>query len=91
MDDVIVGKTAYGNVAERLMASNFNINSLRTNAVLLPNEWKIIDTAVISAAEPRLQAVGDLMSRGLVYRTGTGLGQTILESYKDWGDFFQMD
>jgi uncharacterized linocin/CFP29 family protein len=49
-------------------------------ATLRKDEWKLLDEAVISAAKPRLRAVADLRSAGLVYNIPNGMGKTILES-----------
>jgi len=86
IDNLFQGK-AYGTVAQRLQAMNFNINALRTNDTLRKDEWKEYDKAVIAAAQRRLRGVADLMSRGLVYRIGgNGLAKTVLE-YEDQSDF----
>ena len=46
-------------VARRLLAHNFDVNAaLRTNATLLNDEWKDIDSAVLKAAQPRLVGSG---------------------------------
>jgi len=52
------------------------------NATLRKDEWKVIDTAVIQAFKSRLIGVADLISRGLVYNIGDGLGTTVLEYQK---------
>lgn len=49
------------------------------NATLRKDEWIQLDTAVIKAAKPRLNAVTDLRSAGLVYTIPNGLGKTVLE------------
>lgn len=48
------------------------------NATLRKDEWKMLDTAVIKAAQPRLRIIGDFRSRGLVF-TLNGLSKTVLE------------
>jgi uncharacterized linocin/CFP29 family protein len=58
---------------------------LITNATLRKDEWKQYDTAVIKAAQQRLGGVQDLISRGLTYSIGNGLGKTVLE-YEDQSD-----
>lgn len=72
--------------AAKLLASGMNVNSLRTNNVLRKEEWVQYDQAVVMAAQQRLVGVADLMSRGLVYRIGNGMGKTVLE-YEDSSDF----
>jgi len=74
-----------GSIARRLLASNMDVEkALRTNATLRNDEWKDIDTAVVNAAQQRLNGIEDLMSRGLVRRTN-GLAKTVLE-YEDVSD-----
>ena len=68
-----------GDVATRLMQSGFNINSLRTNAVLRKDEWSQLDTALIEVARKRLPLVTALVGAGLTFNIGNGLGTTILE------------
>jgi uncharacterized linocin/CFP29 family protein len=55
--------------------------NLVTNAptALRKDDWVHLDTAVIKAARPRLNAVADLRQAGLVYNIPNGLGKTIYE------------
>lgn len=76
-----------GPVAQRLLQSGFNINSLRTNDVLRKDEWKQMDDILLAVARRRLVAVNELVSRGLTYNIGNGLGTTILE----WEQVSDMD
>ena len=76
-----------GSVANTLMQSNFNINSLRTNAVLRKDEWSQLDQILIQVARQRLVAVEELVTRGLTFDIGNGLGTTILE----WEQVTDMD
>jgi len=69
-----------GSTAQKLLASGMNVNSLRTNATLRNDEWKQFDEGIVSAAQDRLVGVNDLLSRGLRYTIGNGLGKTVLES-----------
>ncbi len=71
--------TAHGSVAQRLLQSNFSVNSLRTNAVLRKEEWLLFDTAVIEVARQRLRLVGDLLTAGLRFDVSNPLGTTIIE------------
>lgn len=50
-------------------------------ATLRRDEWKMLDDAVIGVAESRLTGVQDLISRGLVYNLGNGMGTTVLETH----------
>jgi len=84
MDLIYKGK-AVGDVAMKLLQSNFNINALRTNDVLLYDEWKVIDKAVLKAATQRLLGIGDLQSRGLTYDIPNGLAKTVL-AWQDSSD-----
>jgi len=71
--------------AQKLLASGLKVNALRTNATLRKDEWVEYDKAVVEAAQLRMVGVADLISRGLVYRFGNGLGKTVLE-YEDGSD-----
>lgn len=68
-----------GSVAQKLLQSGFNINSLRTNDVLRKDEWKLYDTAVVQIAKARLIGVADVISRGLVMKLNNALGVTRIE------------
>ena len=50
-----------GMVAQRLLASDFNVNALRTHDTLRKDEWKLYDTAIVGIAKARLIGVVDLM------------------------------
>lgn len=56
-------------------------NTLQTNATatLRKDEWIQLDKAIIKAAQPRMNAVGDLRSAGLQYTIPNGLAKTVLE------------
>jgi uncharacterized linocin/CFP29 family protein len=84
MDFFYNGK-AHGSVASRLLANGMNVSSLRTNDVLLYDEWKEIDRAVLKAYQNRLVGISDLEARGLTYNIGNGLGKTVL-GYQDASD-----
>ena len=49
-------------------------------ATLRKDEWKVLDSAVVKVAEPRLKFVGDLRSRGLTFNVPNGLAKTVLET-----------
>jgi uncharacterized linocin/CFP29 family protein len=72
-------------VAQRLLASNLDINVLRpvlgfhANATLRKDEWEALDAAAISSFLGTLNAVEDLRSRGLVQNLG-GMG-VLLSQY----------
>lgn len=76
-----------GDVAQRLMQADFNINALRTNDVLRKDEWKAMDNVLIEISRKRLVAVQLLVERGLSFPIGNGLGTTILE----WEQVSDMD
>lgn len=73
------GFTGMGPVAQALMASNFNINALRTQALLRKDEWIMFDNKVLEVAQHQLIGVGDLMSRGLSMNVPNALGVTQIE------------
>lgn len=58
---------------------------LQTNGTLRRDEWKQLDEAVMKIAEYRLMGYDDLVSRGLTYELGNGMGSTVLE-WHDVGD-----
>jgi uncharacterized linocin/CFP29 family protein len=70
---------AAGPVAQRLMANNWNINSLRTQTVLQRDEWKLFDDRVVQVAREKLVIVTDIIARGLVYNLRNALGVMQLE------------
>ena len=72
---------------KRVLATNVGIN---TNATLRRDEWKQLDAAVMGIAEYRLGGINDLVSRGLVYNLGNGMGSTVLE-WHDVGDALTAD
>jgi len=49
-------------------------------ASLRKDDWKVLDKAIIKAAQPRLKFVGDLRARGLTYNVPNGMAKTILET-----------
>lgn len=79
--DAIFKGTAYGSVAQRLLAHKMDVNALRVNnTTLRKDEWKQLDETVVDISKVRLTGVSDLVSRGLVYNISNGLGTTVLES-----------
>ena len=50
------------------------------DATLRKDEWKLLDTAIIKAAKPRLKLVADLRGAGLTYNIPNGMGKTVLET-----------
>ena len=83
-------RRSHGTIAKRLLQSNFDVNSLRTNDTLLYDEWKELDSAVLNAFQTRLTGVSDLLSRGLVYDVKKGLAATVL-GFQDAGDVNPAD
>jgi len=107
MNDFIYNGQATGSVASMLLATDFNVNSLRpyvgkdgrsyitvlnaegklvaqplsnATATLRKDDWKILDTAIVKAAKPRLRAVADLRGAGLDFVIPNGMGKTVLET-----------
>lgn len=68
-----------GDVASRLLTNGMKASSLRTNATLRKDEWKRFDDKLIEVGQQRMVAVGDLMSRGLRFDVGNGMGTTVIE------------
>lgn len=73
------GMTGLGMVAQTLMQSGFNVNALRTQALLMKDEWVLYDNAVIEVAQHSLIGVQDLMSRGLTFNVPNAMGVTKIE------------
>lgn len=65
-----------GNMAQRLIGSNMDLSILRTNAILLKDEWLNLDERIVQIAQERLTIVNDLIDMGLTYDLG-GIGTTI--------------
>lgn len=51
-----------------------------TPGTLRYQDWLTIDEAIIKVAQPQLKLWGDLVSRGLTYTIGGGMGKTVLMS-----------
>jgi len=68
-----------GSAGVKLLNNNFDHNVLRTNDVLMKDEWLKLDQTVIEVARQRLIGVNDLMSRGLTYPIANALGVTRVE------------
>ncbi len=68
-----------GSVAAKLLASGMDPQVLRTNAILRKDEWLLYDERLIEIATQRMVGVGDLMSRGLRFDVGNGMGSTSVE------------
>jgi hypothetical protein len=77
-------------VVLRLLASGMDTSVLRTNDTLRKDEWIAVDGVVVKAAQERLVGVADLIRMDLVYRTGGGMGRTVLE-YEDMSDVSGAD
>lgn len=48
-------------------------------ATLRKDDWKLLDTAIIKAAKPRLMAVADLRGAGLQFVMPNGMAHTVLQ------------
>lgn len=83
------GISAHGSVAKQLLANGMDVHKMREQAVqnglLLYDEWKQIDKAVLMSYQQRLVGVADLQARGLVYNVPGGLGKPLL-AYQDASD-----
>ena len=58
---------------------NYSVHLTNNTAVLRRDEWKTLDDTVMKISESRLGGVQDLVSNGLVYNIGNGMGSTVLE------------
>ena len=56
------------------------VPALNAKTTLRKDDWLAIDRAVVKAAKPRLRAVGDLRSAGLVHNIPNGMAKTVLET-----------
>lgn len=66
---------------DRTFINNNGVAVPVNNAGLLRREdWKVIDSAVIKIAKPRLRAVGDLRSSGLTFNVPNGMAKTVVET-----------
>ena len=79
----------FGSAPQRFAAGGFNVNALRTNALLRKDEWEELDEAVLDVAREQLVGVADLMAAGLVRQLG-GLG-TLITQYEQLGDMSPAD
>ncbi len=77
--DLIQGGHGAGDVAVRLMQSNFNVNALRPMTLLRKEEWLQYDQTLIEVARERLNGIADLRNAGLTYNLPNALGKTQLE------------
>lgn len=68
-----------GDVAMRLLQSNFNVNALRTSEVLRKDEWITMDNILVEVARRRLGGVNALISRGLRYNVAEAMGTTQIQ------------
>ena len=71
--------SVYSGSGDREDPKNYSTSLLNTNATLRRDEWKRLDDAVIGISEERLGGVDDLVSAGLTYDLGNGMGTTVLE------------
>jgi len=58
---------------------NYSVHLTNNTAVLRRDEWKTLDDTVMKISETRLGGIQDLVSNGLVYNIGNGMGSTVLE------------
>lgn len=58
---------------------NYSVHLSTYAGTLRRDEWKQLDEAVLKISESRLGGVQDLVSRGLTYSIGNGMGSTVLE------------
>ncbi len=76
-------------IAQKLMKNQWDVGkALRNNDTLRRDEWLRIDDAVVQAAQERMVAVNDLMSRGLTYGGFNGMAASVL-GWHTVSDFMQ--
>jgi uncharacterized linocin/CFP29 family protein len=73
------GSPGSQSIVAKLMANNYNIESLRTQDFLPKDAWLSFDNTVIEITRHRLIGVGDVMSRGLTYNVPNAMGVTRIE------------
>jgi uncharacterized linocin/CFP29 family protein len=73
-----------GGPGQKLLASGFDVNVLRTNDLLRKDEWKALDDAVVQVARRQLGALEDVRAAGLTRNLGS-LG-VLLDEYERVSD-----
>src|SRR4249920_1473509 len=63
-------------IPARFLESGLKAQSLRTNALLLKDEWEHLDRRVVAVSATILNAIADLQALGLTIATG-GLGSML--------------
>lgn len=63
----------------RFFKSGFNVNALRTNTLLMKDDWTYLDDRVVEVSSTILNGIADLESMGLSFSNG-GLG-TMISQY----------
>jgi len=53
---------------------------VNATATLRKDDWKLLDSAIVKAAKPRLKAVADLRGAGLTFNIPNGMARTVLET-----------
>lgn len=74
-----LGEFAHMPAMWRFLKSGFNINALRTNTLLMKDDWEQLDDRVVEVSSTILNGVADLEMMGLSFSNG-GLG-TMLSQY----------
>lgn len=67
------------------LSTEKNVLISNAPATMTKDAWIQLDTAIIKAAKPRLQAWGDLMGMGLRYNIPNGMARTVLQ-HQDMSD-----
>ena len=63
-----------GNVAQRLLQSGMDLQSLRPCATLQKDEWNLMDQAVKQVARERLNVVNDMRAAGMTFNVPNAMG-----------------
>jgi len=68
-----------GNAVKVLINNGFNMEVLRTNAILRKDEWVDFDERAVQLAQEKMTVATDLIDMGLTYELPGGLGDTVSE------------
>jgi len=77
--------TVYTGDGDPKEVKNYRSLSINTTGTLRPYEWRRLDDSILEVSRYRLGGMEDLISNGLVYDLGNGMGTTVLE-YHDSSD-----
>lgn len=82
--------TVYSGSGDPQKPESYQNIQVNADGTLRRDEWKRLDDAVLQVSRARLGGVQDLISNGLTYNLGNGMGTTVLE-YHDASDSMEAD